>query len=75
MLSFKYIFLSLFQNKPGNTPNIHSTLEMKLLLVPVVFILLRIWSAVLGLFAYFIDPQGYQCEDVSIAIHLLDVSM
>jgi len=51
---------------------------MKLLLVPVIFMLLRVWSAILGMFAYFwsdsstINYRG--CEGIIIALLLLDVS-
>ena len=53
-------------------------LEMKLLLVPVVFVLLRVWSAILGIFAYFrSDNSAFSyrgCEGIIIPLLLLDVS-
>ena len=52
-------------------------LEMKLLLVPLVFLLLRIWSAVMGVFAYFKSASNnynYGCLKISVAILFLNVS-
>ncbi len=52
-----------------------SKTDIKLLLIPVTFLLLRIWATVDDIFIFYVDvDHTYLCSKTKVAIQLLDVS-